>query len=563
MRTIVKFCLYILPVMLLLNLNKVQAQNTEALLSAIEKEVERNKTNLLIGNLQRSFFVSYAVVENKTLNISASLGALIQSSENVNRRGFPNLLVGSYERNNIGYVDFNSFYGMRPYSSPIPLDNMESGITTVVWADLDKQYKKAAEAYEAKVAVISQQNLKEEDLNLPDFEKKAPVNLIMQPTNMYMDKAYWENYARKASEVLSKYPDIIRSRVNVGLKNTMTYYYNTEQTRYAVPSTYYKVHLATTVLTDDGQEIMDDIYIEYPSFEEMPDLKSFTEICDSFAAHMMELRNAPLIDEAYTGPVLFEKMAVAEALQNHFLWNSLIAKKKKTGNEEVRNQMGGELAGNNLEEMTNKKIMSRSLSVISLSGSESYEGKKLNGYFPIDAEGVVPAKELTLVENGVLRNMLNRRIPTRKNPNSNGHARFDESSLELKTVPGNILLASREACSNDELKKRLLAAAKEEDLEYAYIIRRLRGNSILSLYRVYVADGKEELVRGAEFSDFSMKSFKRVLGASNTNYFYNMAPSGPISTLVVPEGLLFEELELAKNNNIQFKTPFIVAQPNK
>ena len=50
--------------MLSLNFNGMRAQS-DILLPAIEKEVERNKTNLSIGNLQRPFFISYVTQPNK------------------------------------------------------------------------------------------------------------------------------------------------------------------------------------------------------------------------------------------------------------------------------------------------------------------------------------------------------------------------------------------------------------------------------------------------------------------------------------------------------------------
>lgn len=139
--------------------------------------------------------------------------------------------------------------------------------------------------------------------------------------------------------------------------------------------------------------------------------------------------------------------------------------------------------------------------------------------------------------------------------------RFSVHRRSTAVSPGNIQLTSRNTTSQEELKKRLLAAAKEEDLEYAYIIRRLRGNSPLALYRVYLSDGREELVRGAALPDLSIRSFKRVLGATEKEYLYNTYSYGSFVTYIIPEGLLMEELDVTRNNNITFKTPYIVPQP--
>lgn len=564
MTTKYKFRNILMVSILIFNISMLQAQDAGKIISSIKSEVDRNKSELKIDKLLPPFYISYAVIDFKYLDIKASLGTLSQSFEYTRRMGYPSLQVGSYERSSLGYIDMNSYY-RQGYPKEICLDDNPVGIATGIWRDLDEQYKNAAENYEAKQAIIRQQKQTEEEKKLVDFEKTPPINLTLQPEKLNMNKAYWENYAIKASEILKKYPEISNSTVNISVRDVIVYYYNTENSQYTAPIPYYKIHLNVSAMTEDGQEISDDLFVEHAYFDKMPDLKTFSQQCEDFISDFIKLKNAPLIDDAYSGPVLFEKMAVAEAFQQQFFMQqqSLIAKRKPVSNDDMNRYYGGNdrLNANNLEMMLDKKIISRSLTIKSLSGSESYNGVKLDGYFQVDAEGVVPAKELTLVDNGVLKNMLNGRTPTKKITHSNGHARFDYYNLGTKIAPGNMLLASKETYSNEDLKKKLLDAAKEEDFDYAYIVRRLRGNNVLGIYKVYVADGREELVRGANLADFNMKSFKRVLGASDKNFMYNTASFGVITSYIVPEALLFEELEVTRNGNLTFKSPYVVPQP--
>lgn len=51
-------------------------------------------------------------------------------------------------------------------------------------------------------------------------------------------------------------------------------------------------------------------------------------------------------------------------------------------------------------------------------------GTPLYGYYEIDGDGVTPEAEMTLVEKGVFKRMLNGRFPTLKAPVSTGSARF-------------------------------------------------------------------------------------------------------------------------------------------
>jgi hypothetical protein len=517
-----------------------------AIISAIKAEVERNKAELKIDKLKPPFFINYTVVDLAQLHVSASLGSIVRSIDASQRVGLPNLLVGDYDRNNSNFRQNNS-----PRS--IVVENDAKGIATAVWEDLDRTYKNAAENYEAKVAVIAQQNMEEEELNLPDFEKTTPVSVIIEPQKANNDKTYWEDFAKKSSELLKKYPEILNSSVNVNILDKTVYAYNTENTKLLVPNPYYCLNLSLYTVTQDGQELSDELYIEHGSFEQMPSLQAFIDTCEAFVKYFIELKNSPIITEAYTGPVMFEGMAVAESLQTYFFQSTLLANRKPVGGQ----------GGNNTEMMKDKKLISRSLTIKSLSGTESYKGKKLDGYFPVDIEGVVPDKELVLVENGVLKNMLNGRTPTKKFRHSNGHMQMNFNYMSPRVSPGNVLFTSNETCSPGELKAKLLAAAKEEDLDYAYIVRRYRGNGPLSIYRIYVDDGREELLRGAILPDFNIRSYKRTLGASNRELIYNTYSFGHFATYIVPDALLFEEMEVSRNNNITFKKPFIVPQPEE
>jgi hypothetical protein len=541
MKTLFKYNL--LTVAFLLCVNLLSAQDN-TIIPAIKSEIERNKAELKIDRLKSPFFINYTVVDMKLLYVSASLGAIERSIDVQQRVGLPNLLVGDYNRNNSNFHQNNS-------PRFIPVESDAKAIATAVWEDLDRIYKNAAESYEAKVAVIAQQSMEEEELNLPDFEKTTPVSVVIAPPTLNMDKGYWENFVKKSSEILKKYPEIINSSVVVNIADRVVYSYNTENTNLVVPSPYYGLNLTLYTVTKDGQELSDELNIEHASFEQMPSLQAFIDTCESFVKYFIELKNAPIITEAYTGPVMFEGMAVAEALQTYFFQSTLLASRKPVG----------EHGGNNTEMMKDKKLVSRSLTIKSLSGTETYKGAKLDGYCPVDAEGVVPDKELVLVENGVLKNMLNGRIPTKKFRNSNGHTHINFNYITPQISPGNVLFTSNDAYSPDELKAKLLTAAKEEDLDYAYIVRRFRGNEPLSIYRIYVADGREELLRGVILPDLNIRSYKRMLGASNSELIYNSSKFEHFSTYIVPNALLFEELEVSRNNNITFKKPFIVPQP--
>lgn len=531
---------FIVPLLLMMWAVCASAQKNEVI-SVIKKEIDRNMEQLRIDKLKPPFFINYNLIDTKRLQINAVLGSVAVVREHNLRNGAPKVLVGDYNRNNTNFRN--------PYNYYRYVSRENSGLTVPVWADVDRMYKNAAENYEAKMAVIAQQKLDEEDLNLPDFDKVESVSLIIDPAKTMSEKAFWENYAVKSSAIVKKYPDILESSVEVVVRNSMQYICNTENTEIAMPDTYYQVRMHLSTITGDGQSIDQSLQIAHTTFEQMPALQQFIDTCEIFIRKFIELSQAPMLQESYCGPVLFEGQAVPEILQSQI--SVLYARRASV-------ERSG--SGNNMEMMKDKKVMSRALSLKSLSGTESYKGKKLDGYYPVDNEGVKPDKELTLIENGVLKNMLNGRTPTKKFPRSNGHCRHTFDSHNNQIIPGNILCTSNITFSPVEIRKKLLAAAKEEDLEYAYVVRNSTGTSPREIYRVYVSDGREERVSGVSLPDLNLKSFKRIVGTSDQEYFYTTGAHGALVTYIVPDAILFEELEVTKNN-AQLKAPFIVAKP--
>ena len=536
-------------------LNGVFAQTENPVISAIQKEVDRNRTELKMESLASPFFISYSILDRYEYTLSASLGTISSTYESHRRNGLPRMLVGDYHRNTANVA------GTRPINPTVTsLYDNATGVPISIWRGLDDIYKDAAERYKAKMAILQQQTQTKEEINLPDFEQVKPVNMILKPAPVNVDKKYWENYVRKASETAKQYPDILSSSVNFIARNIMIYTYNTEGSRYAVPYTCYALSFSANTRTEDGQELSHTVHAENVTFEQMPDLATFSNQCKTMMDELIKLKNAPVIDDAYSGPVLFEGVAVERIFRQAFLFNNRLFASPKmiVPTSPAQSSQGG----NDFEMMLNKKVVARNITVKSITGQEFYNGQRLNGYYPIDAEGVVPDKELLLIDNGVLRNMLNGRKPTKKIGQSNGHTRYDQNFNTLRTYPGNLLITCNQTFGNEELRKKLIEAAKEEDLEYAYIVRQydfwLNRNFI---YRIYVADGREELVRGAIITDAAnLKNFKRILGASNKEQI--LSHESGQATIICPDALLFEEMDVTRISNIDFKKPYIVAKPN-
>jgi len=545
---------------LFLGVHSVSAQSNNPVINAIQKEVDRSRTQLKMEGMAPPFFISYSVLDKVDYSLSASLGTISRYDETHQRLGLPTLLVGDYQRNNLKMSERFLFPSLTAL-----VDN-ETGIPVTIWKSLDGLYKNSVELYQSKMAILQQQTQTEEEKNLPDFEEVKPVNMVLQPISLNFNRTYWENYLRKASEVAKQYPDILNSDVSLNVRSIMTYTYNTEGSRYAVPYTFYQLTFTANTRADDGQDLKQTIFEENATLEQMPNLETFTSQCKTLMEDLLRLKKAPVVNDAYSGPVLFEGKALYNLFAQVFLRNNKLAAAPKLLQSQSANNgfvIGGQQSqqggGNDLELMLNKEVISKDLSIKSITGQEFYNGQRLNGYYPVDAEGVVPDKELMLIENGILRNLLNGRVPTPKIQTSNGHVRYDYNTSSYRVTAGNLLITCNQTYSSDALQKKLIEAAREKNLDYAYVVKLMMNSGANFFYKVYVDDGHEELVRDATLSDVAnIRPFKRILGASDReqiNSFNNM------TTVISPDAMLFEEMDITRMPNIEFKKPYIVAKP--
>ncbi|MDH8701217.1 putative Zn-dependent protease [Dysgonomonadaceae bacterium PH5-43] len=535
---------------------KTSSDNTnlsenETVLKAIQEEVDRGLQNLHIDGLQSPFFIAYTISDIKSLTVTASLGSLMSSDINNSRYSGTRLLIGDYKCSDENFIGTGGSASSYDGSPTIENDN-EQAIRNTVWKDLDAIYKRAAETYEQKIAAIKQLEIPAEELELPDWDKTPVVVMTNLPKQEldFNNKAKYEAYTKEASKVFADYKNIYDSRITLQLIEATIYFYNTEGTKFIYPINLISLNGSASGRTEEGEEVTTFFVNPYATLNDLPSIDDFKKECKTFAERLLAKTNAPKLKESYSGPVLFEDKAVANAFTNNFFYgsSSLIASRRPISAD------GYSYGGNGIEEMMNKRITAREISIEDLTGTKEYNGVKLLGYAPIDADGVIPPEKITLVEKGILKNLLNDRVPTAKAPHSNGHNLFDRN-LSNSTSFGVARLTYSNTKSNAELRKELLERAIEEGYEYAYIVKagtETRGYSF-DIYRIYT-DGREELLRSAVINNFDAQCFKRIVAASDKEVVHNYL----MSTVISPSAVLFEELEIRNDRVDNFRKPPLV-----
>lgn len=564
----------------------VHALPVDSVRTAMDQEMSRTMEQLALGELKKPCFAGFTVSDARTLQVKASLGAVLRSDLEPQRRARVRLMVGDKKLSNENYM----YSGSWTMGEDIPLDDSRRGIRQALWRVVDNRYKEHAEELENKLSAISQQNLAPEDTALPDLDQSASLEFEQALPQPQWSTADWEGLARRLSAVFLKHPSLQASQVSIYLYQADVRYLNSEGTWARHPVGVCAVVAEAAAQAEDGRELEDraEFFAREPG--QLPDERAMAQGIEEMASTLEALRTAPLFEESYSGPVLFEGQALAELLALKFFGGQagLKAKRKNIMDPSYAKSKSSRALENPLESRMDKKVVSRELSVKDVTGLESLDGQSLIGSYAIDAEGVRPPTELVLVDKGVLRNLLNGRTPTQRVRHSNGHKRLEltANGLAEEIGPGVVVVASERTEGYDNLVKRLIKAAKSEDLDYAYIVRRLGSQSggtgrdqdeavpaPIVVVRVSVKDGSQTLVRGAEIPSLPLGALKRVLGAAKGRHIHNTMLGeegsnrdwgwglrGVPATLVVPQALLLEEVDMQRERRAA--TAKLPAVPN-
>jgi predicted Zn-dependent protease len=255
------------------------------------------------------------------------------------------------------------------------------------------------------------------------------------------------------------------------------------------------------------------------------------------------LRQAPIVEEEYRGPVLFAPDAANDVVAT-LVGANVLGRKPQLGKP---NRTTGAFATS-----FKTRVLPNFLTVIDDPTLRDFQGKSLVGNYEVDDDGV-KAQPVTIVDNGTLINYLVGRQPIRDFPASNGHGRAGAGALPAPNL-GVLLLKSSEAQSPEALKQRVVQMITDQGKPYGYRVDTLGpGNSPRLLYRIY-PDGHEQLVRGAVFSELDVRALRSdLIAVGNDPLVGNRA--GGIATTVISPSLLFDELEVKRADTSKDKLP--------
>src|ERR1700683_3007849 len=187
------------------------------------------------------------------------------------------------------------------------------------------------------------------------------------------------------------------------------------------------------------------------SLSELPTAEQFQADAVKMLDTLKALRDAPIVDEDYRGPVLFSADASTDIVAAMVGGNVLGIRPKPGDSARTTGDFSSNYKG---------RVLPDFLSVVDDPTMKTFQGKSLIGSYDIDDEGV-RATAVPVIQNGELLNYLVGRMPIRDFPESNGHGRDAPGQSPSPTL-GNLILQSKQTLSPDELKQKLIGICRQE-----------------------------------------------------------------------------------------------------
>ena len=513
----------------------------DGVLPALQAEMERSKAKLKLENVPAPYFIEYRVTDHDEFEASAVFGAL-RSQQRLHGRLLRVVVrVGDYKQ--------DSFYGTgEGVVDLVPLDGDEYALRHRIWLATDRAYKAAGEALSAKQAALKQLKV---DEPVDDFAKASPVEVIEPVVRLSSDDfTPWLNLLEEASGRYRNDAQLESWEATLRFAADNRYLVNSEGTVARTGQAHYALFLSGSTQAADGMLLQRSHGDVGKNLKELPGREEFLGTADKILSTLKLLREAPVVDEEYRGPVLFSNDAAATVV-SELVEPNVLGQKPRLG-ENARTT-------GHWSSSYKSRVLPDFISVFDDPTISSISGKPLFGNYSLDDEGV-KAQRVALVEKGQLISYLVGREPIRDFPISNGHGRGGANAAP-QPHPGNLILQSSDPQPEAELKKKLIEMCKQRDLPYGLYVQTMGGKlAPRLLYRLWVKEGREELVRGAVFGDLDIRSLRSdLIAAGNVPDVEQRFE--PVAYSVASPALLFDELQVKRSQSSKQKLPEYPAPP--
>ena len=542
-------------------------------LEALMAELRRGVAELRLPDSPEPYAAELRMVRAESLVLDGSYGGVISDLRSRESLALVTVRVGSHERDN------GNFFGagnVQP-NFQLPRDPDPIAARKRLWLGMDSSYRAASAAYQAKLSAIDRLA----DTDLPDDRQPLPAPIVAldwsegdalvdPPTEApSFDHEGLHQLAAALSGRFADHPSIDNGDVIIQLMRSHETGVSSEGA--VIGKTHDRAVLGVIAQTqaDDGMELDHGLAIHLQSLAKAADLRERgIALVDQVLAELEELVAAPMLDEDYDGPILLSPTAAAQLLASTIPVHA-------GGDPAPLSDYGRMLDFEPYwQERLGKPVMSDFIDLVDDPLADGF------GHYARDAQGI-EAQRIELVRAGKLHTLLMTRRPNDHIDQSNGHARATAGGALGASISNLTLSSKKRGLSQDKLERELLARAREDGYDFAYVIDSLRDGSVLGpvprdsamvyttgrkislplpgrAFKLEVRGGKttRTLVRGALLAPMSLRVFRRIreVGDKAESLAMRIAPgiAGGFGADLGLSGLLGQSVD------VQITTPAMI-----
>jgi TldD protein len=559
----------------------VPAGETDQTLHAMHDEMERARTRLSLAGVGKPFYLEYRLLDLDVRSVTSSFGALVANSNSRTRFMSVDVRVGDYHLDSSNFISEDGFQGFLGSTGEVGIDRDYNSLRQDLWLATDQAYKAAVTQMALKQSFLRSLTKPPE---IDDYSQVQPLVKIDPRIEPDWTSRNWEEESREASAILKNFPQLYGTRVNYYLVYATTYRMTSEGTILRSTRHLAAIEAAMDTQAEDGMALHNYFAVYNPLPAGLPDAATVAKGVANSATELMSLRSSPLVPD-YTGPVLFDAPAAASTLAQVLEPSLSGARPPLSMTREFDSfleRFGGrsEWSGR-----VGTRVLPGSVTLVDDPTLQEFQGQPLLGGYEVDDEGV-KAERVSLVESGVLKNLLMSRRPGPDFMYSNGHARSSLLSDE-RPLSSNLIFQASDALKPDDLRKKFIDSCRADGHEWCLEVKRMDNPALaaihqedfsefvgelgsgiangerapLLVYRVYVGDGHQELARGGFLEGLTLRSLRNILAIGDDavvhTYMQNStdglagtalgafgnAQAGIPSTVIAPS-LLLDDVEI-------------------
>ncbi len=254
---------------------------------------------------------------------------------------------------------------------------------------------------------------------------------------------------------------------------------------------------------EDGMPLHNAYAVYAVGPTDLPNAAAVAQALSKAATDLMASRASSLVPD-YTGPVLFDAPAAASTLAQILAPSISGARPPLSMTQDYDSfveRFGGrsEWSGR-----VGTRVLPTSVTLVDDPTLAQAQGQTLLGSYDVDDEGV-KAQRVTLVENGILKDLLMSRRPGPDFMYSNGHARSALLS-DARPLSSNLFFQTSDAMKSADLRKKFLDACRQDGHEWCLEIKQMANPAISAVsqddFSEFIASLGGEIASGARMPLF-------------------------------------------------------------